>query len=98
MRGGNATLGSVPGRGAPRVSCCAHATCVTREFESTSLTTHRAAARSCSTRAMLCAGMDCPSVGKDGLPLYIDSNHLRASFAREHAAFLDETLLAPKAR
>lgn len=47
---------------------------------------------------MLCAGMDCPSVGKDGLPLYIDSNHLRASFAREHAAFLDETLLAPKAR
>jgi SGNH domain-containing protein len=46
----------------------------------------------------LCAVMRCPSVGEDGLPLYIDSNHLRASSAREHATFIDGTLFGPKAR
>jgi hypothetical protein len=58
----------------------------------------RSGAEVLDPRSTLCAGMDCPSVGEDGLPLYIDSNHLRASFACAHAGFLDETLLGPNAR
>ena len=58
----------------------------------------RSGAQLLDPRSTLCAGMDCPTVGEDGLPLYIDSNHLRASFARTHAGFIDVTLLAPKAR
>ncbi|HTC14781.1 MAG TPA: acyltransferase family protein [Steroidobacteraceae bacterium] len=44
-------------------------------------------------RTTLCSGMRCPAVGADGTPLYIDSNHLRASYARAQASFLDATLL-----
>jgi hypothetical protein len=39
--------------------------------------------------------MLCPAAGADGMPLYIDSNHLRARFARERASFVDDMLLAP---
>jgi peptidoglycan/LPS O-acetylase OafA/YrhL len=49
-------------------------------------------------RSTLCAAMSCPATGADGLPLYLDSNHVRATFARERAAFLDQTLLAPQLR
>jgi hypothetical protein len=44
-------------------------------------------------RSTLCDAMHCPAVGADGMPLYIDSNHLRARFARERAAFVDQILL-----
>jgi peptidoglycan/LPS O-acetylase OafA/YrhL len=47
-------------------------------------------------RLTLCDGLICPSTGLDGLPLYVDSNHLRGSFARERASFLDEMLLGPQ--
>jgi hypothetical protein len=47
-------------------------------------------------RVTLCNGLICPSSGLDGLPLYVDSNHLRGSFARERATFLDEMLLGPE--
>jgi peptidoglycan/LPS O-acetylase OafA/YrhL len=47
-------------------------------------------------RAALCDGLICPSTGLDGLPLYVDSNHLRGSFARERASFLDEMLVGPE--
>jgi peptidoglycan/LPS O-acetylase OafA/YrhL len=56
----------------------------------------RAGAQVLDPRSTLCAGMMCPAVAADGTPLFIDSNHLRASFAREHASFLDETLLVPQ--
>ncbi|HUJ53935.1 MAG TPA: acyltransferase family protein [Steroidobacteraceae bacterium] len=56
----------------------------------------RTGARVLDPREALCAGMSCPSVGADGLPLYIDSNHLRAASARAQAGFLDVTLLAPR--
>jgi peptidoglycan/LPS O-acetylase OafA/YrhL len=46
-------------------------------------------------RATLCSGLDCPATGADGLPLYLDSNHLRAGYARERASFVDELLLGP---
>jgi hypothetical protein len=39
--------------------------------------------------------MNCATVGADGLPLYIDTSHLRAAAARERASFLDVTLLGP---
>ena len=55
----------------------------------------RTGAQVLDPRSTLCAGMTCPAVGSDGTPLYIDSSHLRASFARERASFLDETLLGP---
>ena len=44
-------------------------------------------------RSSLCVGMVCPSSGPDNLPLYLDSNHLRASAARERASFIDVVLL-----
>jgi peptidoglycan/LPS O-acetylase OafA/YrhL len=56
----------------------------------------RTHARVIDPRSTLCAGMSCPAVGPDGLPLYLDTNHVRATYARERAAFLDETLLAPQ--
>jgi peptidoglycan/LPS O-acetylase OafA/YrhL len=54
-------------------------------------------ATSVDPRATLCDGVICPATGTDGLPLYLDSNHLRARFAREQALFVDEMLLAPAA-
>jgi peptidoglycan/LPS O-acetylase OafA/YrhL len=56
----------------------------------------RAGAQVLDPRSTLCADMLCPAVAADGTPLFIDSNHLRASFARERASFLDETLLVPE--
>jgi peptidoglycan/LPS O-acetylase OafA/YrhL len=47
-------------------------------------------------RTTLCDGLICPSTGLDGLPLYVDSNHLRSSFARQRASFVDEMLLGPE--
>ncbi|HXO66240.1 MAG TPA: acyltransferase family protein [Steroidobacteraceae bacterium] len=46
-------------------------------------------------RSTLCADMRCPAVAADGTSLYIDSNHLRAAYARERAGFLDRTVLEP---
>jgi len=46
-------------------------------------------------RPTLCDGMLCPSTGPDGLPLYLDSNHLRATYARQRASFVDQMLLDP---
>jgi peptidoglycan/LPS O-acetylase OafA/YrhL len=42
----------------------------------------------------LCRGFICPAADADGLPQYIDSNHLRGTAAREHATFIDEMVLA----
>jgi hypothetical protein len=39
--------------------------------------------------------MVCAAIGADGMPLYIDSNHLRARYARDRASFVDEILLGP---
>lgn len=55
----------------------------------------RAGAQVLDPRATLCAGMNCATVGADGLPLYIDTSHLRAAAARGRASFLDVTLLGP---
>ena len=37
----------------------------------------------------LCDSSRCPTVGPSGAPLYMDSNHLRASVARDAARFID---------
>jgi peptidoglycan/LPS O-acetylase OafA/YrhL len=55
-------------------------------------------ARTVDPRLALCDGMVCPAAGPDGLPLYLDSNHLRGAFAREQASFVDEMLLGPEAQ
>jgi SGNH domain (fused to AT3 domains) len=41
----------------------------------------------------LCDAAVCSATGADGMPLYVDSNHLRARFARERASFVDQILL-----
>ena len=38
----------------------------------------------------LCDSSQCPTVSPDGAPLYKDTNHLRAGFARESATYIDE--------
>jgi hypothetical protein len=58
----------------------------------------RSGARILDPGTTLCTGGLCPAVGADGLPLYVDSNHLRNAAARERAAFLDETLLGAQPR
>jgi hypothetical protein len=40
----------------------------------------------------LCQGDVCPAVGADGLPLYRDNNHLRASRVASLATFIDDVL------
>lgn len=44
-------------------------------------------------RSTLCDQMICPASDSTGLPRYIDSSHLRGFAARQHASFIDETLL-----
>jgi peptidoglycan/LPS O-acetylase OafA/YrhL len=53
----------------------------------------RTGAKALDPRSTLCNGMICPASDSDGMPRYIDSSHLRNFAAREHASFIDETLL-----
>jgi peptidoglycan/LPS O-acetylase OafA/YrhL len=53
----------------------------------------RSGATALDPRSTLCEAFQCPSTDPDGLPRYIDSSHLRGTAAREHAGFLDPTLL-----
>jgi peptidoglycan/LPS O-acetylase OafA/YrhL len=46
-------------------------------------------------RLALCDGMICPAADSKGMPLYLDSNHLNGSNARERATFVDEMVLGP---
>jgi peptidoglycan/LPS O-acetylase OafA/YrhL len=48
-------------------------------------------------REALCTGMTCPATNAQGMPVHVDSNHVTATFAREHATFIDTILLAPAA-
>jgi hypothetical protein len=41
----------------------------------------------------LCSDSGCPTIANDGSPLYMDDNHLRASFVRERARFIDQIML-----
>jgi len=45
--------------------------------------------------ASLCHDDRCPALADDGLPIYVDTGHLRPSFVRAHATFVDRTLLLP---
>jgi peptidoglycan/LPS O-acetylase OafA/YrhL len=50
-------------------------------------------AKAVDPRLALCDGMICPATDSDGMPRYLDSNHLRGFAARERASFIDEMLL-----
>jgi Acyltransferase family/SGNH domain (fused to AT3 domains) len=52
-------------------------------------------AKAVDPRSALCDGMICPAAGSDGIPLYLDSNHLNGYAARKRASFVDEMLLGP---
>jgi peptidoglycan/LPS O-acetylase OafA/YrhL len=43
----------------------------------------------------LCDARDCAATAAGGAPLYLDSNHLRPSFARSGATFVDDMLIPP---
>ena len=53
----------------------------------------RTGARAVDPLSTLCDGMICPATDADGLPRYIDSNHLRGFAASKHASFIDDMLL-----
>jgi hypothetical protein len=53
----------------------------------------RSGAKVIDPRSTLCDGMICPAGDPNGLPRYLDSSHPRGFAAREHASFMDETLL-----
>ncbi len=57
----------------------------------------RSGARVVDPLTTLCDRMFCPAVGADGIPLYLDSNHLSGFAARERASFVDQMLLGPDA-
>jgi peptidoglycan/LPS O-acetylase OafA/YrhL len=40
----------------------------------------------------MCPQMTCPTVDDKGLPIYRDGNHMRATFARSRATFIDRVL------
>ncbi|HUQ98887.1 MAG TPA: acyltransferase family protein [Gemmatimonadaceae bacterium] len=40
----------------------------------------------------LCTSTECPTVGSGGDPIYKDGNHMRASFVRDHATWIDKVL------
>jgi hypothetical protein len=46
----------------------------------------------------LCDEQLCPAVTSTGEPIYRDPRHLRPSYVRAHARFLDRTILEPGAR
>jgi peptidoglycan/LPS O-acetylase OafA/YrhL len=58
----------------------------------------QAGAQVVDPRLTLCEGMICPAEDSKGMPLYLDSNHLNGSNARERASFVDEMLLGPDAQ
>jgi peptidoglycan/LPS O-acetylase OafA/YrhL len=47
-------------------------------------------------RDFLCDGSYCAAVSPSGIPLYVDSNHVRPFFARERALFIDDILLGSR--
>jgi peptidoglycan/LPS O-acetylase OafA/YrhL len=53
----------------------------------------RTGARILDPREYLCDEYRCAAWDSNGMPRYIDSNHLRADAAREHAAFIDGIIL-----
>src|SRR6185437_2460370 len=57
----------------------------------------RAGAQIVDPSTTLCDRKLCPAAGPDGIPLYLDSNHLRAFAARERASFVDQMLLGQDA-
>lgn len=51
-----------------------------------------AGARVIDPMASLCDSQKCPGQTDDGAPIYTDGGHLRASFVRDHATYIDPTL------
>lgn len=43
----------------------------------------------------LCTKEFCPSVDSFGIPIYLDSKHLHPTYTRQHADFIDQTVLTP---
>lgn len=43
--------------------------------------------------AYFCEGSVCRATTKDGRPKYMDSQHLRSSYAKEAATFIDQMIL-----
>lgn len=53
----------------------------------------RSGARAIDPQDYLCDGSSCPAASPEGIPVYVDSNHVRPFFALERARFIDDILL-----
>jgi hypothetical protein len=57
----------------------------------------RAVAKASNSRLInpmdfLCTLKVCPAIGSDGKPIYADAHHMRASYVRHRALFIDEVV------
>jgi hypothetical protein len=84
---------SLPAGSAPRVDARPFESFVaplTRRLQNIAA---RTGAKAVDPRLALCDGVICPAADANGMPLYLDSNHLNGANARERASFVDEMLL-----
>jgi peptidoglycan/LPS O-acetylase OafA/YrhL len=87
---------SLPADSAPRIDATPFETFVAPVTNRLRDIAARAGALVVDPRSTLCDGMICPAGGPDGIPLYLDSNHLSGYAARERASFVDAILLGPQ--
>ena len=88
---------SLPAGAGPRIDLAAFGTFVEPVTSKLRAIAARAGARIVDPGATLCDRMTCPAAGPDGIPLYLDSNHLSGYAARERASFVDPMLLGSDA-
>jgi hypothetical protein len=87
---------SLPADSAPRIDAAPFETFVAPVMNRLRDIATQAGALVVDPRSTLCDRMICPAAGPDGIPLYLDSNHLSGYAARERASFVDEILLGPQ--
>lgn len=89
---------NLPFAGGPRVDAASFESYVEPIMKRLREIAERTGATAVDPRLWLCDGMICSSTDADGLPRYLDSNHLRAFSARDKASFIDQMLLGPNVR
>ena len=85
--------GSLRGGDAPRIDAGPYESFAAPVMDRLRAIAAQTGAKAVEPRVALCEGMICPAVDSKGMPLYLDSNHLNGSNARERAWFVDEMML-----
>jgi peptidoglycan/LPS O-acetylase OafA/YrhL len=89
---------TLPPDSAPRIDAAAFESCVAPLMRRLRNIAAQTGAKVLDPRSTLCDGMICPAADADGIPLYLDSNHLSGHAARERTSFVDEILLGPESQ